>query len=92
MVLDPKRFISDVTNFILNFEKINIVKSTEVPRALRPSIDFVSERSIGKGNLKNIRKGKDEYSGVKHWGSNKRISCQIPHLPKSCGMDKIASD
>jgi len=54
MALDPKRFISDVTYYIENVGKIKM-KSTGGLYVLRLPIDFMVERSIERGKLKNIR-------------------------------------
>ena len=53
ILLDPERFISDVTNFTQNIEKINMMKSTDGLYVFRLPIDFMLERSIERGNLRN---------------------------------------
>jgi hypothetical protein len=55
MALDPKRFASDVANFTQNIEKIKMMKPTDRLCVLRLSIDFMLERSVEGGNLRNIR-------------------------------------
>jgi hypothetical protein len=44
-----------------------MMKSTDGFYVLRLPIHFMLEPSNERGNLKNIRNGKDTYSGVKNW-------------------------
>jgi hypothetical protein len=52
--LDPKRFIYDIANFTENIEEINMMKSTDGLYVLRLPDDFMLERLIERGNLRNI--------------------------------------